>query len=195
MVQFSILYKGKSMFAIIKTGGKQYRVQEGDILSVEKVPAGASQRIFFNQVLLMADDKETAIGTPLLEKAAVRAKIIEDFKDEKVIVFKKKRRKQYRRTRGHRQDLTRVRIERIIPDVNAYVEEEVIEPEAKEVKEVKPVEVKEKAEVQEEKKPGKREVKGKGKAEERKPEKPKGKKPAKAKKVAPAKTAPKKRAK
>jgi large subunit ribosomal protein L21 len=187
MPYFSIIYKGKSMFAIIKTGGKQYRVQEGDVLAVEKVPAGASQRIFFNQVLLIADDKETVIGMPVVEKAAVRARIMEDFKDAKVIVFKKKRRKQYRRTRGHRQELTRVRIERIIADVNTYVEEEVSEPEEKVVREAKPVIEKKKAEAPEAKKPVKRDVKAKEKAKE--------KKAAKAKKAAPAKTAPKKRAK
>ncbi len=170
------------MFAIIKTGGRQYRVQEGDVLAVEKVPAGASPRIFFNQVLLIADDKETVIGTPLVEKAAVRARIIEDFKDAKVIVFKKKRRKQYRRTRGHRQELTRVKIERIIPDVNTYVEE-VPAPEEKAVKEVKPVPEKKEAAVPEVKKPVKREAKAKEKSA------------AKAKKAAPAKTPAKKRPK
>ncbi len=183
------------MFAIIKTGGKQYKVQEGDVLAVERVPAGASQRIFFNQVLLIADDKETVIGMPVVEKAAVRARIMEDFKDAKVLVFKKKRRKQYRRTRGHRQELTRVRIERIIPDVNTYIEEEVSEPEEKVVKEAKPVIEKKKAEAPEVKKPEKREAKAKEKPAEPKPEKAKEKKAAKAKKVAPAKTAPKKRPK
>jgi large subunit ribosomal protein L21 len=184
------------MFAIIKTGGKQYKVQEGDILSVEKVPAGASQRVFFNQVLLIADDKETMIGTPLIEKAAVRARLIEDFKDRKVIVFKKKRRKQYRRTRGHRQELARVRIERIIPDVNTYVEEKAVEPEKKVKKEVKPAEVKEKVEVPAAKKLTKREAKAKAreKAEEKKLEKAKDKKAAKAKKEARARPSPKKRA-
>jgi large subunit ribosomal protein L21 len=180
------------MFAIIKTGGKQYRVQEGDILSVEKVPAGANQKVFFNQVLLMTGDKETAIGTPLIEKAAVRAKIIEDFKDKKVLVFKKKRRKQFRRTRGHRQELTRVRIERIIPDVDTYVDEEVLEPEKKVEKVTKAAEPKEKVEVVAAKKPEKRKVKGKGKAEKPKPGRAKVKKPAKAKKEVPAKASRKK---
>lgn len=192
------------MFAIIKTGGKQYRVQEGDILSVERVAAGANQRVFFNQVLLLAADQETMIGTPFIEKAAVRAKVIEDFKDKKVLVFKKKRRKQYRRTRGHRQELTRVRIDRIIPDVNTYVEEEVVEPEKKaekvaaEVpaeKGIRPAEIKKKAEVPAAKKPGKREVKAKEKAEKAKSEKAKKKKAGKAKKEAPAKKTPKKPAK
>jgi large subunit ribosomal protein L21 len=183
------------MFAIIKTGGKQYRVQEGDILSVEKVPAGANQKVFFNQVLLITGDKETAIGMPLIEKAAVRAKIIEDFKDKKVLVFKKKRRKQFRRTRGHRQELTRVKIERIIPDVDTYVEEEVLEPEKKPEKVIKAAEPKEKVEVVAAKKPEKREVKGGRKAEKPKPGRAKVKKPPKAKKEAPAKPSRKKPAK
>jgi len=123
---FKILDRGKTMFAIIKSGGKQYRVQEGDILDVEKLPAGAGQKFHFSQVLLIADDKETLIGMPFIEKALVRAEVIENFKDGKVIVFKKKRRKQFRRTRGHRQQLTRVRVEKIIPDVTALAAEEIV---------------------------------------------------------------------
>lgn len=117
------------MFAIIKTGGKQYRVQEGDVLSVERLPAGPKKTILFNQILLIADDKETLIGTPLIEKAAVRAEVIEDFKDDKIIVFKKKRRKQYRRTRGHRQPLTRIRILNIAADSASLPPEKAVEPE------------------------------------------------------------------
>jgi large subunit ribosomal protein L21 len=119
------------MFAIIKTGGKQYRVQEGDLLDVEKLPAEVKQKFHFGQVLLIDSGKETIIGTPFIEKALVRAEVIENFKDEKVIVFKKKRRKQYRRTRGHRQNLTRVKIERIIPDSSALPVEEIAGAEKK----------------------------------------------------------------
>ncbi len=114
------------MFAIIKSGGKQYRVQQGDVIDVEKLPAGAGEKFHFSQVLLIADDKETLIGMPFVEKALVRAEVIEDFKGGKVIVFKKKRRKQFRRTRGHRQRLTRVRVEKIIPDVAALTAEEIV---------------------------------------------------------------------
>src|SRR4030043_2162370 len=103
------------MFAIIRTGGKQDRVQGGEVRSVERLPAGAEKTALFDQVLLIADDKETLIGTPLIEKAAVRAAVIEDFKGEKVIVFKKKRRKQYRRTRGHRKELTRGKRMKLLP--------------------------------------------------------------------------------
>ena len=178
------------MFAIIKTGGKQYRVQVGDVLSVERLPAGARKTALFDQVLLIADDKETLIGTPLIEKAAVRAAVIEDFKGEKVIVFKKKRRKQYRRTRGHRQELTRVKIMNIVPDAALLPPEETVEPETK--PQAAPVKV-EKAEAAPAPKPAKKEAKPKEKAAAAKPEKEK--KPAKPKKEAPAKPSPKKKAK
>src|SRR4030042_3688061 len=119
------------MFAIIKTGGKQYKVQVGDVLKVERLPAGAGKTALFDQVLLIGDDKETLIGTPIIEKAVVRAAVIEDFKDKKVIVFKKKRRKQYRRTRGHRQELTRGKILNIAADGALLPPVEPVEAEAK----------------------------------------------------------------
>ncbi len=157
------------MFAIIKTGGKQYRVQEGDILDVEKLPAEPHQKFHFSQVLLIGSDEETLIGTPLVEKALVRAEVIENFKDEKIIVFKKKRRKQYRRTRGHRQELTRVKIERIIPDSTAVPAEEVVGSEAAPQDTLPSGEVKEPLEkagpAREEKKPAKSETKAGAKKE------------------------------
>jgi len=104
------------MFAVIKTGGKQYVVREGDSFSVEKLDLPAGQKFLFDQVLLVDDGSDTAIGTPILEKAAVKAEVIRNFKDDKILVFKKKRRKQYRRTHGHRQNLTEVKIEKIYPD-------------------------------------------------------------------------------
>lgn len=105
------------MFAVIKTGGKQYKVQTGDVLQVEKLDVKEGQKISFDQVLLIDDEERTLIGTPYLENAQVRAEVLENFKDKKVIVFKKKKRKQYRKKTGHRQELTRVRIEEIIPDL------------------------------------------------------------------------------
>lgn len=105
------------MFAVIKTGGKQYRVQEGDILDVDKLNKEEGQKITFDQVLLVEDDKETLIGTPLIQKAQVKGVILENFKDDKVIVFKKKRRKQYKKKMGHRQELTRVKIEKILAGI------------------------------------------------------------------------------
>ncbi|MGB8952157.1 MAG: 50S ribosomal protein L21 [Candidatus Aminicenantales bacterium] len=104
------------MFAVIKTGGKQYLVKEGDVLQVEKFDVQSGQTVDFDQVLLIEDGTTTLIGTPVLEKAVVRAEVIKSFKDEKILVFKKKRRKQFRRTRGHRQQLLEVKIEEIIVD-------------------------------------------------------------------------------
>lgn len=107
------------MFAVIKTGGKQYRVKEGDILSVEKIGAEKGRIIHFDRVLLLEDGQQIQVGTPYLEKARVAAEVLEDYKDEKVIVFKKKRRKGYRRKKGHRQLLTRIRISGIYPEGQA----------------------------------------------------------------------------
>jgi len=104
------------MFAVIKTGGKQYVVKEGDVLSVEKLIAEAGQKLLFEQVLLIEDGDQTLIGTPVLEAAVVKAEVVRNFKNDKILVFKKKRRKQYRRTRGHRQPLTEVKIEKIYAD-------------------------------------------------------------------------------
>jgi len=101
------------MFAVIKTGGKQYRVQKGDILQVERLDTEQGQTVVFDEVLLVQDGKNTLIGTPLVEKAQVKAEIIENFKDAKVVIFKKKRRKQYKKKTGHRQMLTRIKIEEI----------------------------------------------------------------------------------
>jgi large subunit ribosomal protein L21 len=128
------------MFAVIKTGGKQYRVQEGDVLQVEKLGAENGQKVFFDQVLLIDDGGKTLIGTPFLENARVRAEVIEDFKDKKILVFKKKRRKQYKKKRGHRQELTRLRIDEIIPDLRAVPKKEVTKIEKKVEKRAAPKE-------------------------------------------------------
>jgi len=112
------------MYAVIKTGGKQYVVKEGDVLSVEKLDAETGKTVMFDRVLLIEDGEQTLIGTPILEKAAVQAEVIENFKDDKILVFKKIRRKQYRRTRGHRQLLTKVRIGKIYVDKAAVTAEE-----------------------------------------------------------------------
>jgi large subunit ribosomal protein L21 len=102
------------MFAVIKTGGKQYRVQKGDVLEVEKLDLEEGKKVTFEEVLLVEDNGNTLVGTPLVDKARVLAVIVESFKGEKVIVFKKKRRKQYKKKRGHRQELTKVKIEDIV---------------------------------------------------------------------------------
>ena len=94
------------MFAVIKTGGKQYRVASGDVIKVEKLEAEAGSTITLDQVL-MAGGK---IGTPLVAGATVSAEVIAQDRGPKIIVFKKKRRQNYRRKNGHRQDLTVLRI-------------------------------------------------------------------------------------
>lgn len=104
------------MYAVILTGGKQYRVKEGDVFAVEKLDLEPGRKAHFDRVLLIEDGATVQVGTPVLDNAMVLGLVLENFKDEKVLVFKKKRRKQYRRTRGHRQQLTKVRITRITPD-------------------------------------------------------------------------------
>lgn len=177
------------MIAIIKTGGKQYKVQRGDVLNVERLPSMPKKSFLFDQILLIADDKETLIGTPFLEKAAVRAEVIEDFKDEKIIVFKKKRRKQYRRTRGHRQPLTRVRILEIAADAASLPPEKPVE--SKPAKAEKPPAKTAKEEVTAPKKPEEKETKPVKKAAPAKAAK--AKKPGRTKKEPAAKTASKKK--
>ena len=116
------------MFAIIRTGGKQYRVQPGDLLDVERLAAEQGQPVTFDNVLLIDDDKETLVGTPLLENALVKGEVLDQHRDRKILVFKKKRRKQYRRTRGHRQALTKVRILAIHIDRNSAPIQEFVPP-------------------------------------------------------------------
>ena len=104
------------MYAVILTGGKQYRVKVGDVLAIEKLELEPGRKAQFDRVLLIEDGGTIQVGTPVLDNAMVLGLVLENFKDEKVLVFKKKRRKQYRRTHGHRQQLTKVRISRITPD-------------------------------------------------------------------------------
>lgn len=102
------------MFAVMKTGGKQYKVAAGDILTVEKLAADAGATVEFDQVLMVGGESLT-IGAPLVEGAAVKAEVLEQFRGEKVIAFVKRRRKHSsQRRRGHRQYLTRVRITDIV---------------------------------------------------------------------------------
>ncbi len=99
------------MFAVIKTGGKQYKVSKDDIISVEKLLGKPGDQIEIRDVLMLGEDGETPkIGSPLLENASITAEIIEQGRGAKIIVFKKKRRHNYRRKRGHRQDLTVIKV-------------------------------------------------------------------------------------
>lgn len=97
------------MYAVIKTGGKQYRVQEGDRLRVEKLPGDVGHAITFDEVLMVGGDK-VAIGKPLVPGAKVTATITAQDRAKKIIVFKFRRRKNYRRKRGHRQPYTELKI-------------------------------------------------------------------------------------
>ncbi len=102
------------MYAIIETGGKQYTVKEGDVLKVEKLDAEVGTEYNFDKVLLVKKDDELITGSPYLENAKIVAEIVETKKDKKIIVFKYKRRKNYRRKKGHRQWYSKVKIKQII---------------------------------------------------------------------------------
>ena len=98
------------MYAIIKTGGKQYKVSNGDTLQVEKLEGNAGDKVSLGEVLAVNDGKATKVGTPLVSGASVSAEIVEQGRADKVIIFKKKRRHNYRRKLGHRQMLTTLKI-------------------------------------------------------------------------------------
>ncbi len=98
------------MYAVIKTGGKQYKVENGSTLRVEKLDGDAGAKITFEEVLLVADGENVQIGTPSLTGAKVQAEILGQEKGEKLIVFKFRRRKAYRRKNGHRQSYTAIKI-------------------------------------------------------------------------------------
>jgi len=101
------------MYAIVRTGGKQYQVACGDQVRVEKLEGSVGDTVDLNDVLMVVSDEEVKIGQPLLENCKVTAKIAEQGRAKKVIVFKKKRRKGYRLKKGHRQSYTALKIEEI----------------------------------------------------------------------------------
>ena len=101
------------MYAVVTSGGKQYKVQEGEILRVEKIPGDVGSSITFDQVLMVADGDKVNIGQPVLDDALVEGHIVEQGKGKKIIVFKYKRRKRYRRKQGHRQQFTAIKIDSI----------------------------------------------------------------------------------
>lgn len=102
------------MYAVVKTGGKQYRVAKDDVLTIEKLDGEAGAVVELEQVLAINDGKGLTIGTPMIDGARVAATVLEQKKGEKVLIFKKKRRQNYRRTKGHRQQLTVIRISDIL---------------------------------------------------------------------------------
>lgn len=98
------------MFAVIRTGGKQYKVASGDVIRVEKIEAEDGATLTLDDVLMVADGGATTIGTPVVAGASVTVEVIAQDRGPKLIVFKKKRRQNYRRKNGHRQDITVLRV-------------------------------------------------------------------------------------
>ncbi|MDC0196108.1 50S ribosomal protein L21, partial [Gammaproteobacteria bacterium] len=103
--------KKRAMYAVVKTGGKQYRVSPGDILIVEKLIGDAGAKVKLDNVLIVGEDgKDPEVGVPIIFNAAVNCEVVEQSRADKVVVFKKKRRQGYKRKRGHRQDQTVLRV-------------------------------------------------------------------------------------
>jgi large subunit ribosomal protein L21 len=105
--------ESKGKYAVIETGGQQYAVREGEVHKIARINGDVGGSIEFDKVLFVSDGKDIKIGAPTVEGATVGAEIIDQTRDKKIIVFKFKRRKDYRRKTGHRQDITYVRIKKI----------------------------------------------------------------------------------
>ena len=130
------------MYAVIKTGGKQYKVAKNDVILVEKLPGEAGATVELDAVLMVGDDKGQTVGSPLIAGAHVAATVLEQARGDKIIVFKKKRRKNYRRTAGHKQDLTALRITDIVTGGKKKAAAKAEAPKAEEKKAVPKPEVK-----------------------------------------------------
>jgi large subunit ribosomal protein L21 len=102
-----------NMYAVIKTGGKQYRVSAGEKLKIEQIPADIGSEIVLDQVLMVADGEAVTVGTPLVSGATVKATVVAQGRGEKVKIFKMRRRKHYQKHQGHRQNYTEIRIDGI----------------------------------------------------------------------------------
>lgn len=102
------------MYAVIETGGKQYKVQEGDIISVEKIESKEGDKIDFSKVLLVSKEDGLIVGKPYIEGAKVEGSVLEQGKGKKIVVFKYKAKKNYKKKQGHRQPFTKVKIEKIV---------------------------------------------------------------------------------
>ena len=101
------------MYAVIVTGGKQYKVSEGDTLFIEKLTAEEGDAVTFDQVLMVGDGDKVTVGAPAVDGATVEAKVLKNGKAKKIYVFKMKRKKNYRRKKGHRQPFTKIEITKI----------------------------------------------------------------------------------
>ena len=121
-------------FAIIKTGGKQYKVSASKILEIEKLDAKIGETVKFNNVLLLNDDKTTEIGSPNIDGAIVEAKLLDLVKDRTVLVFHKRRRKHSRKKNGHRQRHSKIQITKIMSKGGKIIDEAKIEQAKKTVK-------------------------------------------------------------
>ncbi len=102
------------MYAVLRTGGKQYRVAAGDTIKVEKLEGNAGDAVELKDVLLLADGENVLLGRPLIEGALIKAEILEQERDRKVVIFKYRRRRRYRRKTGHRQPFTALRVVDIV---------------------------------------------------------------------------------
>ena len=107
------------MYALVKTGGKQYRVSKDDTILVERLSAGEGEQIILNDIIMLGDGDKITIGTPLVDGAGVSATVVRQTRGPKIIIFRRKRRKNHRRTQGHRQDLTLLKINDIAEDVKS----------------------------------------------------------------------------
>jgi large subunit ribosomal protein L21 len=159
------------MFAVIRTGGKQYRVAPNDIIKIERIAGEPGDIIELGEVLLLGGDSPKT-GSPTIAGALVAAEVLEQTRGDKIIVFKKKRRKNYRRKKGHRQDLTLLRITEILTDGKKPSQTKVARPEPKKAEAKK---VAAEAEAKPAKKPAAKKAEPKKKAA---PEKKAAKKPA-----------------
>jgi large subunit ribosomal protein L21 len=101
------------MYAVVKSGGKEYRVSKGDLIRVEKLEGKAGDQVVIRDVLMVSDEGKVQLGTPQLTNAVVTGKIVQEAKGKKVLIYKMKKRKNYRRTKGHRQTYTYLRVEDI----------------------------------------------------------------------------------
>ena len=102
------------MYAVIETGGKQYKVKEGDIVLVEKIDLQEGEKVEYEKVLFIAKDDDSVIGNPYISDAKVEGTVLEQGKGKKIIVFKYKPKKNYRKKQGHRQPYTKVKVEKIV---------------------------------------------------------------------------------